>query len=52
MKKTIRKVHFVTKRSAWKAACGQDAPQRETKDREKVTCGACMHSRVYRERGR
>ncbi len=51
MKTRTPKIRLVTKRSAWKAACGQDAPQRETKDREKVTCGACMHSRVYRERG-
>lgn len=48
MKKPIHKVHLVTKHSAWKAACGQDAPQRETKDRAKVTCGACLRSRVFR----
>lgn len=51
MKRRKLAVHLVSKRSAWRAACGQDAPQRETKDRKKVTCGACMHSRVYRERG-
>lgn len=47
MKKTNHKVHLVTKHSAWKAACGQDAPHRETKDRAKVTCCACQKSRAF-----
>lgn len=47
-KPTTHKVHLVTKRSAWRAACGQDAPRRETKDRAKVTCGGCLASRTFR----
>ena len=41
-------VHFVKKSNALIAACGQDVPRRQTLKRAKVTCKACLRSKVFR----
>lgn len=41
-------IHFVKKSNALIAACGQDVPRRQTLKRAKVTCKACLRSKVFR----